>query len=319
MKNIKNILITGGNGYIGARLSLYLAEKGYRVSPLCFPEIPQNYSWQKKMAKVLCGDIRDDTFLKEISQNSYDAIVHLISLDYHQSTGSPSFVSSVNITPTWNLLEIFSKTKLKKFIYFSTTQVYGQIPAERINENCTPKTVNPYALTHLIGEQFCEHYNRNSQIQCHVVRLSNSYGAPIFYENNCWWLIINDLCKMAYTENKIILQSDGSPQRDFIHGWDVARAVETILKTDCNQMVYNVSSAATLTIMEIALQIKYNYESRYGKTIDIFSANDKSHIHLPTSEPKYIIDNSALINLGYKLEWNLDKGINDLFDFLEKH
>ena len=316
---IKKILITGGNGYIGARLSVYLADKGYEVTPLCFPEIPQDESWRNKMSAVLCGDIRDENFLKEISANAYDAIVHLVSLDHHQSAEAPSFVSSVNITPTWSLLDIFSKTELKKFVYFSTMQVYGRIPAEIIAENRAPQTLNAYALTHLIGEQFCDHYNRNSQIKCHAVRLSNSYGAPVFVENNCWWLVINDLCRMAYTEQRIVLQSDGSPQRDFIHGWDVAKAVETILMSDCEQMIYNVSSGETLTIMEIAWQIKHIYQSRFGKTIDIFTPTGKVDMPLAATEPKYIIDNSALRNLGYKPEWNLEKGINDLFDFLEKH
>jgi len=316
---IKNILITGGNGYIGARLSLYLSEKGYNVTPLCFPKIPDDRSWQNKMAAVLCGDIRDDKFLKEISKNEYDAIIHLVSLDHSQSTLSPSFVSSINIVPTWSLLDVFSKTALKKFLYFSTIQVYGNITTKCIKENNTPRTQNAYALTHLIGEQFCDHYNRNSEIKCYALRLSNSYGAPIFIENNCWWLVINDLCRTAYTEQKIILQSDGSPQRDFIHGWDVVKAVETILNKDSKQMVFNISSGTTLTIMEIALQIKQVYQSRYNKSIDIFTPMGKIDLPIISIKSKYIIDNSFLKRLGYESEWNMNRGINDLFDFLENH
>jgi len=316
---IKKILITGGNGYIGARLSLYLAEKGYEVTPLCFPEIPTGETWRNKMTEVLCGDIRNEDFLKEISVCAYDAIVHLVSLDQRKSSGNPSFVSSINITPTWSLLDIFSKAGLKKFLYFSTVQVYGNIEIGKLTEEHKLQTFNAYALTHLMGEQFCDYYNRNSQTKCHVIRLSNSYGAPIFAENNCWWLVINDLCRMAYTERKIILQSDGSPQRDFIHGWDVVKAVEIILKSESEKMTYNVSSGTTLTIMEIAFFVKQVYQSRYEKKIDIFTTLGKIDLPIVSTASKYIIDNSAIKQLGYESEWDLDRGINDLFDFFEKH
>jgi len=316
---IKKILITGGNGYIGARLSLYLADRGYEVTPLCFPEIPQDESWRNKMSEVLCGDIRNEDFLRKISTCAFDAIVHLVSLDHHQSTGSPSFVSSVNITPTWSLLDIFSKAGLKKFLYFSTVQVYGNMEAGKITEEYQLKAVNIYALTHLLGEQFCDYYNKNSQTICHVVRLSNSYGAPVFVENNCWWLVINDLCRMAFTEQKILLQSDGSPQRDFIHGWDVVKAVEIILKSETGQLIYNISSGTTLTILEIALHIKRVFQSRYKKTIDIFTPTEKIDSSIVSTISRYTIDNSAIKRLGYESEWSLGKGINDLFDFFEKH
>jgi UDP-glucose 4-epimerase len=316
---IKKILITGGNGYIGARLSLYLADKGYEVTPLCFPEIPQDESWRNKMTKVLCGDIRNEDFLREISTCSYDAIVHLVSLDHHQSAGSPSFVSAVNITPTWSLLDIFSKSGLKKFLFFSTVQVYGKMEAEIITEENPIKPINAYALTHLLGEQFCDYYNRNSKTSCHVVRLSNSYGAPVFEKNNCWWLVINDLCRMAFTEQKILLQSDGSPQRDFIHGWDVVKAVEFILKSEAEQMTYNISSGTTMTIMEIAFHIKRIFQSRYKKTIDIITSMGKIDSPIILTNSRYMIDNSAIKRLGYESEWDMDKGINDLFIFFEKH
>jgi len=319
MEKIKKILITGGNGYIGSRLSIYLANKGYEVTPLCFPEIPQDESWIKMMYSVLCGDIRDNNFIKKVSKNNYDAIIHLISLDHCQSSGDPFFVSSINITPTWCLLENFSKTGLKNFIYFSTMQVYGELPETNISENYPPNTVNAYALTHLMCEQFCEHYNRNSQVKCNVLRLSNSYGAPVFIDNNCWHLVINDLCKTAYAKKEIILQSDGSPQRDFIHGWDVARAVETILNSENEQMIYNVSSGKTMTILEIALKIKQVYQLRYNENINIFTSDGIVNPPLDIKSSKYTIDNSRLSKLGYETEWDLDKGINDLFQFLEKN
>ncbi|MEG0163453.1 MAG: NAD-dependent epimerase/dehydratase family protein, partial [Mucinivorans sp.] len=268
--NKHKILITGGSGYIGARLSAQLARAGYAVTPLCYPTVPIDPTWVSLMDRIIVGDVRNNEFLQNLAcSDHFDTIIHLVSLDHHQSTGDVSFVASVNITPTWSLLDIFSKQGLKKFIYFSTMQVYGKLPSEQITEQHKPQSQSAYALTHLIGEQLCEYYNHNSETECRVVRLSNSYGAPIFVENNCWWLVVNDLCRMAHKDGQIILQSDGTPVRDFIHGNDVCRAVEAIIRTDNPRMTYNVSSGNTLSILELANLVCKVYENRYNRPIKI--------------------------------------------------
>lgn len=310
----KRVLITGGNGYIGARLSLYLARLGYAVTPLCFPSVPNDRVWVDAMDRVVVGDVRDENMIAELAGYGYDSVVHLVSLDHRQSEGAPSFVASVNITPTWGLLDSFSKKGLGKFIYFSTMQIYGALPAINVTEDHKSQTANAYALTHLVGEYLCDHYNRNSQTKCRVVRLSNSYGAPMFMDNNCWWLVVNDLCRMAVKERKIILQSDGSPRRDFIHGWDVCQAVEKILNTNAEFDTYHVSSGETLTIMEIACKVQHLYAVRYGVDLEIETPVNAKYVNIAE---QYTLDNSRLKSIGFEPKWSLDKGINDLFDFFE--
>lgn len=311
-----NILVTGGNGYIGARLCLHLVDAGYAVTPLCYPAVPADSAWCAKMDRIAVGDVRDEQFLRGLAQSgNFDTVVHLVSLDHRHSAGDPTFVAGVNITPTWSLLDIFSKAGLKKFVYFSTMQVYGTLAPENITEQQPAQTRNAYALTHLIGEQLCDHYNRTSSTQCRAVRLSNSYGAPIFDENNCWWLVVNDLCRMAFREQRIVLQSDGTPKRDFIHGWDVCRAVQRIIATDAPHTLYHISSGTTLTIMEIAQTVQQAYAERYSRNIRIQSALPAG----PAAPGRYTIDNNLLRSIGYAPEWDLQRGINDLFDYLEQH
>ena len=60
---VKKVLITGGNGYIGSRLCLYLADVGYAVTPVCYPEVPADTFWIKKMEEIKVGDVRDIVFL----------------------------------------------------------------------------------------------------------------------------------------------------------------------------------------------------------------------------------------------------------------
>lgn len=313
----KKILITGGSGYIGARLCLHFANEGYSVTSLCHSKIPSNQDWVSKMEKVLIGDVRDELFLSELAKDNYDIVIHLVSLDHHQSNESPTFVSSVNITPVWSILEVFSKQGLSKFIYFSTAQIYGTLQDELVLENQTLKPQNPYGLTHQIGEVLCDYYNRKSSVDCSVIRLSNSYGAPLFEENNCWWLVINDLCQMAYKKKEIVLQSDGSPLRDFIHGWDVCSGVQTVVETSNKQhFVYNLSSGETLSILDIAEKVKKVYLDRYNVELVITKAKSDHNI---TEKKVYKIDNSLICQIGFEPKWSLEMGINDLFDFLEKN
>jgi UDP-glucose 4-epimerase len=308
----KKVLITGGNGYLGSRLCLHLSNHGYAVTALCHSKLPIDEVWTAKMDSVVFGDIRDEKFVSELAEMEFQIVIHLVSLDHHHSNGVPSLVSSVNITPVWSLLDIFSKKGLEKFIYFSTIQVYGSVQGEKVEEQHHLKTQNAYGLTHHIGEIICEYYNRNSSVACHIVRLSNSYGAPIFEENNCWWLVVNDLCRMAYLNYEIVLQSDGSPLRDFIHGWDVCNAVQCIIETKSQHSCFNLSSGITLSIMDIALKVQEVYAQRLGKKIQIISANGGSP---PPST--YQIDNSLIRSIGFEPKWSLNDGINDLFDFLE--
>ncbi len=313
---VKNkVLVTGGNGYIGARLCLHLANQGYAVTSLCHSKVPGDENWVSQMDRVLVGDVRDEKFLYELAEYKYDVLIHLVSLDHHQSNGLPSVVSSVNITPVWSLLDIFSKQGLGKFIYFSTSQVYGTLKNEVVTENQKLNAQNAYGLTHQIGEVICEHYNRTTAVDCRVVRLSNSYGAPLFEANNCWWLVVNDLCRMAYTQKEIVLQSDGTPIRDFIHGWDVCKGVQRIIETELEHTTYNLSSGVTLTIMEIAQKVKVVYKHRYGKEMIITAPERKTNFATTT----YKFDNSLIRSIGFKPQWSLEDGINDLFDFLEQH
>lgn len=309
----KKVLVTGGTGYIGARLCLHLANQGYAVTALCHSKAPSDENWVSKMDKVLLGDIRDEDFMQEVAEYRYDILIHLVSLDHHQSNGSPSFVSSVNVTPVWSLLHLFSKKGLGKFIYFSTAQVYGILNDEVVTESKKLNAQNAYGLTHQIGELICEHYDKTTAVDCCVVRLSNSYGAPLFEENNCWWLVVNDLCRMAYIQKEIVLQSDGTPLRDFIHGWDVCYGVQTIIETSEKNLTYNLSSGTTLSIMDIAKKIKAVFASRYGIELPISASEQKNK----TESKRYQLDNSLIRSIGFEFKLSLEDGINNLFDYLE--
>jgi UDP-glucose 4-epimerase len=199
-------------------------------------------------------------------------------------------------------------------------QVYGRIPNTVIDESYPIATANVYGLTHLLSEQIVEHFNRNTKMNAISVRLSNSYGVPVFHENNCWWLAINDLCKSAIERKEIKLLSDGSPQRDFIHGNDVSDAIEVLLTKAEKQEnnIYNLSSGITFTIMELALIIKAEYFKRYKIETPIFTPEgiyNESEFKEPNE--KYHISNEKLIKLGFQPKVRIGEGIQEIFSYFD--
>jgi len=317
------IVITGATGYIGARLSKYLADKGHEIVAVCYSSITDVDQWAEKFQKIIRGDIREQKIIYQIANENADAVIHLVSLDHFASEKDLHLVSQINVLPTWNLLRECTKAGLKKFIFFSTVNVYGNLGnATLVNEDHPVKTGNTYGLTHYLSENICNHYNRNSNTHVISARLSNSYGAPIFPENNCWWLVINDLCKSAYQNKRIKLLSDGSPQRDFIHGNDLCKAVELLLNTDDKNnenSIYHVSSGKTYTILELAGKIKSIFNDRYSENIPISTSKEHEVIdfNIFSRNQRYTIDNSKLRDIGFEPLWDLDKGVNELFDYME--
>lgn len=319
---MKKILVTGACGYLGARLSKYLAEKGFSVTVFDSYNPSAHTLWTSMMDEIIIGDIRDEATILDFTEKNFDVVIHLISLDHHKSENDPNFVSSINVLPTWNLLENFSKFNLQKFIYFSTLQVYGIMPSKDITEDYNPSPQNAYGLTHFLSENICNYYNDKTKINCINVRLTNSYGSPVFKGNNCWWLVINDLCKSAYENNRIKLLSDGSPQRDFIHISDVCKGIEILVNTDKKDLqnnTYHISSGQTLTILELAHAVKKVYKLRYHKNIPVILPNKvvSENPDKYSETERYIINNSKLKALGFTLETSLGNGINEIFHYLE--
>jgi len=319
---MKKILVTGANGYIGSRLVETLAKNGYGVIAHCYPDIPDDKKWQGFLIDSIIGDIRDDITIDKLTRSSVDAAVHLVSLDHHQSEKQPRLVSSVNVQPTWNLLDGFSrKETAPRFIYFSTVQVYGNSLKGEITEDCLTAPYNAYGLTHRMSEEICNYYHATSAIDCFNVRLSNSYGIPVFKEANCWWLVVNDLCQQAVHDKRIVLQSDGRSFRDFIHSTDVFRAVESIINSHKKILqgnTFNLSSGKTVTILELAHLIQNLFKKQFGLEIPVVLPDQKlsDTINTPLLKTKYVVDNSKFKHLGFNPQTSLEEGITELFNYL---
>ena len=315
------VLITGATGYIGARLSLFLAEKGFEIIAVCSKKIPSKKEWGAKISQFIVGDIRNQNTINEISRVQADVIIHLISLDHHDSEKDPNFVSEVNVQPTWNLLhQSLSQSSLKKFIYFSTIHVYGKYQGGLVCENQEKTPFNAYGLTHGLSEEICNYYHRKSEIDCINIRLSNSYGEPVFYDAMCWDLIVNDLARSVFLDKKIVLKGNGTPIRDFIHYSDICNGVYNLISQNTPMEVNTLhfSSSKSISMLDVALEVQTVYKDVYGEKIPIYiNSNEEWLGEKASSKNENSISNQLAKKYNLSFNKELSEGIRELFSYLE--
>ena len=119
----------------------------------------------------------------------------------------------------------------------------------------------------------------------------------------------------AYKEKKIVISSDGTPLRDFIFIDDISNAVECVLNSNEKIININVASGKSFTIKDLALRVKNIFDKRYDKNIEILFSKKKFNLK---KIDNFNVDISKLNNIGFKSEFGLSRGINEIFNYLEK-
>jgi UDP-glucose 4-epimerase len=259
------ILITGGLGYLGGRVSKHLSENtpdylllGTRKKHIKTP----SWLWN---GEVLELNVLDDRLLKDACEG-VATIVHFAAINEVDSLQDPENALKVNSLGTLKLLNVAINAGVKRIIYFSTAHVYGDLVG-RINEKTIPRPTHPYAITHHVAEDFILAANQSNAIKGIVLRLSNGFGAPERPEVNRWTLIVNDLCKQAVTSRKLVLRSSGMQRRDFITLHDVGRAVEhamSLSDKSCGDGLFNLGGEASMQILDLANKISLRCEKILG-------------------------------------------------------
>tara|TARA_X000001036_G_C20655838_1_gene796902 strand:- start:839 stop:1801 length:963 start_codon:yes stop_codon:yes gene_type:complete len=314
------VIITGGYGYLGSRLSLHLIDLGYDVTIVAKQKKSLDNSSLAKI-KTIIGDICQKTIVKRISSLKPDFIIHLVSLPQKESNENLRESFRVNTQSTWDLLSECHKNGLKKFIYFSTIHVYGNLINSTIDEQQTPIPKDVYGVTHLLSENICNYFNEKTNVECINVRLSNCYGEPALINLSCWELVINEFCKSAYFDEQIVILSDGAPVRDFIHYSDVCNGIDTLLKkkSRLKHKTINFCSGFMIEIRQVAILIQSIFQELYSKEIPIFINSNQ------ILEQNFVskVGNNKLSNQLAKNEFiffrkNLKEGIIDLFNYLDK-
>jgi UDP-glucose 4-epimerase len=316
---MKNILITGGLGYVGGRIAQQLVTDPdnilYLVTRKEQPDMPASLTDTKRVHTLHTKDVFRE---EEIFSESFDSIIHLAALNEIDCVKSPADAVDFNVTRSLLLLEKAIRSKVPQFIYFSTAHIYGPLKGN-IDETYLPRPVHPYAITHKAMEDFVYAAHISAKIQGISLRLSNSLGAPISPDVNRWTLLVNDLCRQAVGKGELKLQSAGTQKRDFIALSDVARSVMFIMGAEPDRLgdgIFNLGGNCTMSVLEMTHLIQERCAQVLGFEPPIILPEIINP--QPAGEP-LSFDSGKLAAAGFQWKGNIPEEIDQLLIFCKTH
>ena len=268
---MKNILITGGAGFIGSHLvDRLLGEGDWGVTVV--DDMNDFYSPEIKRANIaghlrhenyrfVEADIRDDKALAAVfAETSFDAIVHLAArAGVRPSLAEPKLYAETNINGTLNLLELAREHGIRQFVFGSSSSVYGintKVPFAEDDRIHQP--ISPYAATKAAGELICHTYSHLYDIRCICLRFFTVYGARQRPD-----LAIHKFSRLISDGKPIPVFGDGSMRRDYTYIDDIIQGVRAAIDYDgTNYEVFNLGESETTELSELISLLERNLDMR---------------------------------------------------------
>jgi nucleoside-diphosphate-sugar epimerase len=282
-------LVTGCAGFIGSHLTDRLLADGYEVTGIdCFTDYYPRKIKESNIQDAL--QHRNFTFIeKDILAMSVYPDVDFVFHEAAQAGVRASWGSSFsiytrnNIEATQRLLEYYKDRPLKKFVYASSSSVYGDAPLP-MREDMRPQPVSPYGVSKLAAEHLCYLYWKNFGLPTISLRYFTVYGPRQRPD-----MAINKFVKAVIDGSTLTLYGDGSQTRDFTFVSDIVEA--NILASRYNEggEVFNIGGGSRITVNSLISEIEKNcgknakivYEERQkGDALDTLAdpSNAKQNI-----------------------------------------
>jgi dTDP-glucose 4,6-dehydratase len=316
---VKNLLITGGCGFIGSNFINYFYNKHSDINIInldamyyCANENNINEDIRKSNRyNLVKGNLCSYDLLNHIL-NSYniDTVIHFAAQSHVQDSFEDSLrYTNDNILGTHTLLECCRKyNKITKFIHISTDEVYGESllsdDEEKKNEQSILCPTNPYAATKAGAELIANSYRYSFNMPIIITRGNNVYGPNQYPEK-----LIPRFIELLKNNKKVTIQGDGSNVRAFLHAIDVAKALELILEFGKIGEIYNIGSDEDkeYTVFEIAkILIELIKDT---KDYDSYIEYVKDR---PFNDKRYYISNEKVKNLGWIITKDFIEGLKEL-------
>jgi UDP-glucose 4-epimerase len=250
------VLLTGGLGYIGGRLTESLLATGDHDVVLGTRQAAAAPAWAGG-AEMVTIDWHSDAALERTCRN-VDAIVHLAGMNATECARDPVAALATYRGGTARLVRAAASQQVRRILYVSSLHVYGDALTGDVDENTIPEPRHPYGVSHLAAEEVVRGAHGKGSLQGIVARLSNTFGAPADAGANCWSLLINDLCRQAARNRRMVLRTAGTQCRDFVAMSEACRAIVHLLSITANardEGVFNVGSGTALTILQAARMV----------------------------------------------------------------
>ena len=305
----KNVLLTGGFGTLGERISANLSKSPEINLRLASRQKRQPPSWAPK-AEVCVVDFENQNSIKQML-HEVTHVVHLAALNDYECRAEPEKAQLVNVEYTRRVVEQAGQIKKLRFIYLSTIQVYGNSLTGVITETSPTDPQDAYSQTHLDAERIVEHAHNTQQLEGIRLRSANGFGAPMSPDAKIWQIIANDLCRQAVETKKLTLKSHGLQSRNFVPFTDVCSAVYHSLGMSPQQTgdgLFNLGGRKSLQIIQMAELVA----TRCGAVLGFTPKIEKPNETPDSVPPAFGYSSDKLLATGFILNCDLEREIDSL-------
>ena len=296
---MSKILITGGAGYVGSILTPYLINKGHKITVIDLMIYGENVLKNNPNLRVIKGDIRDRNLLeKEIA--NHEIVVHLACISNDPSFElNPKLGKSINLDAFTPLVEISKKKLIKKFIYASSSSVYGIKSEKDVHENISTEPLTDYSKYKVECETILKKY-RSENFAPVIIRPATVCG---YSPRQRLDVVVNILTNLAYHKRKISVFG-GEQLRPNIHIKDMAKAYDSLISAEKSKVsgeIFNVGYE-NKTVLDLAKTVK----AVLGEDIQLqsTSTDDNRSYHISSEKIKK--------TLNFKFDFTIKDAVNEL-------
>ena len=299
------ILVTGGNGFIGHTLVRHLLKEGNGVKVIDIKPINFTHPRLEFIRKSVLEDLRWE-------MRDCDMVYHLAAeLGVVNSDKKPLGTLAVNIDGTVNVFRCALGTNVKKIVYTSSSEVYGEPREIPIREDSPKSPVSIYGVSKLTAEMYAYGYVKEYGMDINPIRLFNVYGPGQGFE----WVVPIFIQKVLNNEQPLVF-GDGSQVRCFTYIADVVSGMEIVRKNGAKGEAYNIGNTDQITMKELAeLVIRVSGKDLKPKMTP-FGQNTRTK---ERDIMKRIPGIEKLKALGWKPEVGVEEGITRTYNWYKEN
>lgn len=309
-------LVTGGAGFIGSNLCEAILNLGYRVR--CLDDLSTGKQENidlfmgNSRYEFIKGDIKD----LQICMNACRDVDFVLNQaawgSVPRSIEMPLFYCANNITGTLNMLEASRQNHVKKFVYASSSSVYGDEANLPKTEGREGNLLSPYAVSKRADEEWAKQYTKHYNLDTYGLRYFNVYGRRQD-PNGAYAAVIPKFINLLLKGERPTINGDGRQSRDFTYIEDVINANLRACAADGSAAgeAYNIAYGGR----EYLLDIYYGLTEALGVDIEpIFGSDRAGDIKHSNADIK-----KAEEKLGYKPEWPFKRGIEAAIEWYKEN
>ena len=253
----KKALVTGCAGFIGSHLTEELLTQGYTVIGVdCFTDYYSREIKENNLRGAM--DHENFSFIEKdlLSMDCYprvDYVFHQAAQAGVRASWGKSFsiYTRNNMEVTQRLLEFYKNSDIEKFVYASSSSVYGDTPDLPMCEDSLLRPVSPYGVTKLAGENLCYLYFKNYVVPVVSLRYFTVYGPRQRLDMG-----INRFVKAIHGGDEITIYGDGNQTRDFTFISDAVKANILAGESDVTGEVFNVGGGSRISVNDLIREIE---------------------------------------------------------------